>query len=289
MTVSKIYIMTRSRVLFTAVCSLLFLGIGFGQSVDQLIEFADEKVQQGQYELAAKEYQRALFFGPKDKVGPLSIATGDCYFEMRDYAGAERYYRFAANLIHNDSLKTEVLLKKSSCLLLDHQYQLAIFDLLNLAHSISPSLERKKSILLGVAYFGMNDFERSEKYFLSSASRDEAIMDEVSLLFDSKKLMRPNPNLAYWMSVILPGSGQFYSGDVKNGLNSMILSLGLAVLTYNMAINQSILDALMTIFPWWQRYYIGGYNSARQIAELKRQENRAEIFQIIYKTVREEE
>jgi tetratricopeptide (TPR) repeat protein len=145
MTASKMYIMTRSRVLFTVVCSFLFLLVSFGQSVDQLIDFADEKYQQGQFELAAKEYQRALFFGPKENVGPLSMATGDCFFELQDYSEAEKYYRFAANLIREDSLKAEVLLKKSSCLLLDHHYQLAVFDLLNLPYSLPSSLEKKKN------------------------------------------------------------------------------------------------------------------------------------------------
>jgi hypothetical protein len=108
---------------------------------------------------------------------------------------------------------------------------------------------------------------------------------QISEYFDLKKLHRPSPKIAYWMSVVIPGSGQLYAGDIKNGMNSFVLSIGLAILTYNIAVSKSILDALITAFPWWQRYHIGGYNAAKRIAINKRQENRADVFKLIYKIV----
>jgi len=280
--------MTKYRLLFIVICSIFQGASAFGQNVEQLIHFADLKYEQAQYNLAAKEYQRALFFGTKDKVGPLNVSTGDCFFEMGDYTKAEKYYRFAFSLMKNDSIKSEVMLKKASCQLLNHQNQMAIFDLFNVNEKGNKTIKKKKYSLLGIAYFGLNDFDRSEEHFLVALSENSRKdINQLIGYFDSKKLHRPNPKLAYWLSVVLPGSGQFYSGDFKNGLNSLILSTGLAIMTYEMALSKSIIDALFTVFPWWQRYYMGGYNSAKHIAEVKRQENRAKMYSLIYSIVME--
>jgi tetratricopeptide (TPR) repeat protein len=273
-------------VLYTIGCSLLILFSLHAQTVDQLVRFADEKFEQGLYQLAAREYQRALFFGPKEEVGPLNVATGDCYFELGNFEKAELYYRFASTILKPGDQKAEATLKKSSCQILMGQYQLAIFDLLNLGKQTDVRLGSNRNLLLGIAYYGLSDFQSSKKYFLEALpGSDTEKQTYITDLFSSKKLKRPNPKLAYWLSVLIPGSGQFYSGDFRNGFNSMILTFGLAIFTYQMALNNSILDALLTIFPWWQRYYIGGYNSAEKIAESRRSSNRSEIYGLIYDAI----
>lgn len=271
--------------LFLVVFSFCLVTVGQGQTVDQLIEFADKKFEQGNYALAAKEYQRALFFGPKQQVGALNVSTGDCYFALKAYGKAHEYYGFAANLIRKDSLRGEVLLKKASCQMMLLQYNMAVFDLYSLPANIPASTEKKRQFLLGVAYYGMADYERAASAFQLAIPGDEQKIQQIVEVFANKKINRPNPNLAYWMSVFIPGSGQFYSGDIKNGLNSFLLSAGLIIVAFEIASNQSWIDSLLTVFPWWQRYYTGGYNSARSIAEHKRAENRAELYRIIYEIV----
>ena len=272
--------------LYIIVISLFIPLAAYGQTVEQLIDFADLKYEQGQYQLAAMEYQRALFFGSKEKIGSLYHSTGDCYFQLGEYDKAGRNYQFAASMAKNASQKAGIQLKETSCLLLDKKYNLALLKLFNFPENLNDSLFRKQQILFGIAYFGLADFEKSEQHFVKACIEKDQVL-QIEQYFDSKKLMRPHPKLAYWMSVFIPGSGQFYAGDIKNGMNSFILSIGLAVLTYNIAVSKSILDAVMTVFPWWQRYHIGGYNAAERIANKKRQENRAKLFELIYKTVME--
>ena len=274
------------RRLFITLFSLFLILSVQGQSLDELIGFARQKYTDGQYRLAAREFQRALFFGPKERVGELQILTGDCYFEAGEYELAEKYYRFASTLQLADSLHAESVLKKASCQLLNHQYRLALIDLYRISPASSPGTLRKKQILLGVAYFGLEEFENSRMHFEQSMDgMDTASIAAMETLFQDRRLLHPKPKLAFWLSVVLPGSGQFYAGDIKNGLNSMVLSLGLAVLTFRMATLYSVWDALLTVFPWWQRYYIGGYNSAEKIASARRDRNRANVFRLIYAEV----
>jgi TM2 domain-containing membrane protein YozV len=278
--------MSRWSGLFLVVFSLSMLVSVSGQKIEQLIEYADFQFDQGIYKIAAREYQRALFFGSKEEVGKLNIKTGDCYFEMNSFDEAEKFYRFAAGLEMADSLKNEAILKKSSCNLMLGNYNLGIFDLLNLNAGNLPEIQTKKDVLLAIAYFGLNDFDKSRHYFgISLRGQDSLKRQKLDSLFNSKKLHRPNPELAYWLSVVLPGAGQFYSGDIRNGSNSLLLIATLMTFGIRMAIVQSPADAIFTILPWYQRYYMGGYNSARQIAERKRENNRAKIYKQVFEMV----
>ena len=271
--------MNKTRPIFLVLFSLLLLPFGQSQSIGELIRYAEAKYSAGQYQLAAREFQRALFFGPKEMVADLHMRTGDCYFEQGRYIQAESYYRFVSTLQLPDSLKAEALLKKATCQVLEHHYQMALIDLYRVSPAGNPNIEKKKNLLLGISYFGLGNDEQARGFMLRSISPIDTLkQDQVEKLFLDKRLTRPKPELAYWLSVVLPGTGQFYAGDVKNGINSLVLSVGLAILTFRMATLQSVWDALLTIFPWWQRYYIGGYNSAREIARNRLDRNRAEVY-----------
>lgn len=257
-----------------------------GQSVDSLVAYADKQFAAGQYHLAAKEYQRALFFGPAESVGLLTIKTGDCFFEQKNFSEAEKYYRFASNIIESDTLKFDAIAKRSVCLIHQKLFRQAILELYNASADFSREAARQKDFLLGTSFFGAGDFREAEKHFLLASGEENQIRnDSISLLLSSKKLMKPDPDRAFWMSIIVPGAGQIYAGDVKNGLNSAALYFGFMALLLNMTVSSGWVDAIFTVAPWWQRYYTGGYNNARKIAYAKREANRSLIYQNIYRLI----
>ncbi|MCF8363481.1 MAG: hypothetical protein K9G70_12755 [Prolixibacteraceae bacterium] len=71
------------------------------------------------------------------------------------------------------------------------------------------------------------------------------------------------------MSGIIPGSGQFVTGEVKAGLNSMLLIGGLYILSVHVINLYSFWDAAIALFPWIQRYYLGGMDHSKDLAESK--------------------
>ena len=71
------------------------------------------------------------------------------------------------------------------------------------------------------------------------------------------------------LSLIIPGTGQFYSGDIKAGLNSLLLLSGIFYL--GTIVSPS---GLVLIVPLFIKYYIGGAVHAKQIAERKRNEKK---------------
>lgn len=179
--------MTRLRILYITLFSLSAFWAN-GQSVDSLIAYADEQYAAGQYNLAAKEYQRALFFGPSESVGELTVKTGDCFLEQNLFREAEKYYHFASNIIQDDSLRFEALSKKSVCLIHQHSYQQAILDLFNANTEFSAWATRQKEFLLGTCFFGMGDFKEAETHFHLALKEGEIGKKEtITTLLQSKK------------------------------------------------------------------------------------------------------
>ena len=70
----------------------------------------------------------------------------------------------------------------------------------------------KIKFLIASAYFLVNDYSSSQKYFSQIINESE----ELSFLFSQTEKKYPNPNTAFWLSTILPGLGQFYVGDINS-------------------------------------------------------------------------
>jgi hypothetical protein len=58
-------------------------------------------------------------------------------------------------------------------------------------------------------------------------------------------------------------------------------------LGFNISAKYQPVDAILTILPWYQRYYTGGYGKAEEIARKKRDMKRNEIYIRILKLVGE--
>jgi hypothetical protein len=130
--------------------------------------------------------------------------------------------------------------------------------------------------------FSQGEYQKSKALF-KEVSPDTSVVNE--LFIKNAKIDKLKPKTAKILSIIIPGLGQFYAGDVKNGLNSFILSGGLMFLGVRSAINNSVLDAALSIMPWYQRYYTGGYNKAEAIAEAKIKERRFKVFNELLEVV----
>lgn len=72
-----------------------------------------------------------------------------------------------------------------------------------------------------------------------------------------------------------------YSGDFRNGLNSLLLTGGFITLGVFMAQEYTYLDAILTTLPWFMRYRKGGFTKAYGIAHDKRAMRRNKSFKKI--------
>ena len=124
----------------------------------------------------------------------------------------------------------------------------------------------------------MNEFENSKNYLLSISSLSDSSKQIISKLYNGaeKNHLKPNPKVASFLSMILPGAGQVYSGEFKSGINSFLLT-GAALTAFTIInIRYSFLDAILGVFPYYQRYYTGGVINAQKMAEKKNKMKRLE-------------
>lgn len=245
------------------------------QSFEETIDFADNQLRTGDRDVALKAYHRALFFSNGENNLYLFNQIADISYMNEDYDSANKYYGLAYNQSDKDSTATELLFRKSACQILSKNYQFAIIDLLTIDDT-SMAVKNRVDFYLGTCYFGLEDFENARKYFSSCV--DENSIMALESLFNDKDLYSPSPRKARVMSMIIPGMGQTYSGDIKSGVNSLALSAGLIALVVKVSIKFTFLDGVVMILPWYQRYYMGGYNNAEEIAKWRRQEKRNDIF-----------
>lgn len=278
----------RPGILWLMICSFLFPATA--QTLEETISFADEQFYFGNYQLAVKEYQRALFFSKGQNVDYLYHQIAHSFFINKQYGQASYFYELSYKTSQNDSARYEILFNKAQCYLLSGNYNQALVELMNLPDSTETYFKEKQSFYFAVCYFGLEDFQKSENYFLSLLdTNDLQSREKISTLFSKKRnLYRPNPKTAKTLSRILPGMGQVYSGDLKNGLNSLALTGGFVALGFVMANEYTVLDAILTSLPWFLRYYQGGYAKAYNIAHDKRAMRRnktyKEVLEIISNT-----
>jgi hypothetical protein len=260
----------------------------FAQNFEETIEFADLQYNQANYQLAVKEYQRALFFAKSDSIDYLYKQIASAFLKNNQFDQANYFYDLSYRTTKNDSLKNELIFYKAQCYLFSGDFQHSIYELTNLGNTLTPYFRQKQCFYFAISYFGLEDFKKSETYFLCLKENDSIAKQEITRLFKSRRnLYRPNPNTARTLSRIIPGSGQLYSGDLKNGLNSIVLTGGLALLGVYIYNEYSLFDSILSTFPWFLRYYKGGYQNAKKIAQKKRAIRRNKTYKQILEIIKD--
>lgn len=273
---------------YILIISILLFVRANAQTVSEVVAFADTEFEKGNYEIAAREYNRALFFG-SENVDVISLQIGHCYSEMEDYDLAAEFYDRAYKYSQNDSLKNESVVAKAFGMLVTNQYIKALEELLYFSENSSLEQKAQMHYLKGIAYYNTENDTLAYAEFLqvldafpSSDSLRLLITQEFNNV--QKYPKRYNPNRAYIMSALLPGSGQFSVGAVKEGFNSMLLITGLTIAAIQIVKHYTFLDAVLTLLPWIQRYYIGGMDKAKALAfnkiDKKRYESYLKIIEI---------
>jgi tetratricopeptide (TPR) repeat protein len=243
--------------------------------------FADSLYTKENYSAAIKEYQRYLF---QNNIQDASIymKVGDAYGKLNNWNQAELFFDKAYFEANSDSIRLRATIKKASALVgqkryLDAQVELFQIDRLNTGSAI-----QEIHFLEGIIYFALNDYEKSQQSFTQIVNSDSLKVGELNDLYaDINQLEKPKLRTARILSSIIPGSGQLYAGNGQEALNSLLLTGGLISLGVVMAIQISYVDALITIIPWFQRYYFGGLENVDELVAHKKAVKKEEFYRKI--------
>jgi tetratricopeptide (TPR) repeat protein len=265
------------------ICALNFLfafGIASAQDPAQTFQLGERALEVKNYPLARLAYERLLFFDQDSfaiasmkQLGVISQAEG----KLKE---ASTWFERAASVTVAPDERAWCNLQRASLYLRMHDPKMGLMILYGLPEDLLDSQYRYQAFLSGIAYFMELNFQASQTSFNQALEPDDFrgrfLID--SLFTALKKIRHPKPKLAKILSILLPGTGQFYAGDFKNGLNSLLLTSGFLALGIYSLLFFTPFDAIVTVAPWFQRYYMGGYKRAALIAADKLNRKQNKIF-----------
>jgi tetratricopeptide (TPR) repeat protein len=261
---------------------ILISQICLSQDLKQSFDFANELFEKKDFAGAATTYRRVIYFDKSEEYRKNCYKNiADCLYETQQFEEAADYYELAFFQQKTDSSKAEILFRKLSCYLIQNSFEYAQVELFNLPENLTAEQIRRKTFYSALLNFSTEKYDEAKKGFLMlvDSSNIERRSRVEALFLKNDKISKLSPRKARILSMIVPGLGQFYAGDIKNGANSILLTAGIATLGIVTAVRStSPIDALFSVVPWFQRYYSGGYKKAEVIAENQKKKRRAKVY-----------
>lgn len=228
---------------------------------------ADSLYAHGCYDAARIEYLRCFFFYPelKQELNPrLNYAIS--LFATDKIRGIEELYGVVNDFPEiPDSVRAEIAMKYVEA----GRYYLAI----NLLE------DEEENDLLGILYLRDNQFINARNVFLRNGKYEMAtkIEDYLQQPIKSEKT-------ALLLSLFLPGSGQIYAGNIRQGIMDFLVNLGSGYLFYNALKQQKYVDASLIFFFLLNRFYLGSLSNAQKSAIEHNEKMRTEWLNAFLKT-----
>ncbi len=201
------------------------------------------------------------------------------------YRAVSEYKRFLYLINGNDELKDSINLKIADLNLRMKLYE----EALNSLKKVKDTTLKKYKLIKGFIFLMNKKYNISREYFKFSDTlyawtflREKKFGEFERISgFRIGKISAPNPFLASFMSMIIPGTGKIYSGRLWDGIFSLIINVSSGFIFYNYYSknNKSFgtyFSGLTFILFYFSNIY-GSYASA--IEERKFREN-----EVIFKT-----
>ena len=245
--------------------------VTYCQSAAVTFHVAENLYYHEKYQDAITLFKRIAFFD--------TVSRSDCYYRiaksyllLKDYTEAEKYYDFAFHNTSDDSVQNIITMDKALLYLLSGRYDLAQVELFGLDSTAMKKSVCRYNMLAGLSLFGQKKINESKKYLKMILKTEEEGRRLDSLLQIATRWDRRKTANAFYLSLLMPGSGQMLYGNTRESFNSFLLNGTLATLMYIMYKEYSMLDAVFSVLPWFGRYYLGGAIRAEYLAIRKKNE-----------------
>ena len=243
---------------------LLFISVSISQI--NPVDLARLYYNEGNYLESINEYKRYLFFNknPVDKPAIL-IELYKSYQAIENWKNAFETIEMAY-LASDDSTKDRIYIDKALMLISIGELQKSEIILTKISTFTKyDKIKRESYYWLGLgnlySYKWSAAKNNMKKYY---GEPHRQYID--SIFSDADKLDFKSPKRARILSLFVPGLGQIYSKDYKNGFNSLIINSITSYFLLNSIINKNYFESLIIYFTAFERYYQGSRSNAELIA-----------------------
>lgn len=232
------------------------------------------------YDAAITEYKRFLFFhSDDDRVPEIYHKIGIAYRQQGLLEEAIGEMRQAVMQTSDRELKSEYQVDLAVTLLANQDYDLARLELIKATiRRPSTPLYRRALLLQGVTYIYQFRWDKAREV-LQIYTNDDTL-DE--LFNKASNLPRKSPKIANIFSIILPGAGQTYAGNLKDGLNALALNGIFGYVAIDSILDKYYGDAILWTYFIFLRYYQGNlYRAGKAVDEYNQNLNRSSADSIL--------
>jgi len=241
----------------------LILSNLLAQDLDKQYNYANSLFNSEKYFDAITEYKRLLYFEKSEQYNYQSnFNIGLSYKFGAKYDEAIKKFYLSEMSAKSDSQKIKSRLQRIRINILRRTTDNALV-MLNELHKEFPNQVDSNTIAYwqGWAYIVADDWENASLAFdkIDSEHPLKKIANEVE---DNKYSV----TFATLISYILPGSGQFYTGNYVSGLLSLGWNVLWGYLTINAFVTDRVLEGILIGGLLWARFYRGNFKNAEKFA-----------------------
>lgn len=274
-----------AKLCFITIIALIMVFSAAPVLSDEAMKVADGLLEQGHYDQAITEYKRFVFFNPEDEqISYAFYKMGLAYRAERSWNGAGNALKSSVRATDDAEIADERRLILATTLIASGNYSLARLELLRIIEfSAEASLRAKARYFDGIASLYMFDWDAVERAFGGFYSESSEMGQLNPVLMEARQSYK-SVGLARFLSTLLPGLGQTYAGDWRDGLNALAINaLGIGLLA-NAIYHRDYTDAAL-ISSISMRYYMGNrYRAgvdARKHNESADRENAMKILKLV--------
>lgn len=255
---------------------------------DSALFNAERLSREGKYYSAITEYKRYMFFNPENKSYAL-YKIGILYRKMHEWQKAIDNLSESISYEKDKKIAEERRIILGTTLIASGNYNLARLEFIKVYEYSEFNMNRLRALYFdGIAGIYAYDWDSANESFRryyseydpSKIQKIESMLNDVKNSYKSKKL-------AQVFSTIIPGTGQIYAGDLRNGVNAFVLNGILMYLIANSINEKDYKSALLISSVLLYRYYTGNiYHAGEAVRKYNNGINRKvgkEILQIVSK------
>ena len=275
----------------TASCllSIIVLTIGgISSEENQQQRYAEQLFESGDYQAARRAYKRLLFYHPDTSLRDTAdYRVAQSYYHQNLPELAERHFREFSALHPNSPLRFQSQLMLGQLHFDAEKYALArtmLFELLNRSKDVE--IITAAHYLRGWCYVHTSDwnkaiteFRRADAAEINRPEREKARQLADTVLNETPLILK-SLEIAGWLSTIIPGSGQLYTGNVKEGIFAAAVTGTFIYLAADAVRERRYVDCAGISLVGWH-FYWGNRTDARRLATEYNEQREQEFIEIL--------
>lgn len=279
----------------TASCLLAIIVLtigGISSEENQQHRYAEQLFESGDYQAARRAYKRLLFHHPDTPLRDTAdYRIAQSYYHQNLPELAERRFREFSTIHPNSPLRFQSQLMLGQLHFDAEQYALArtmLFELLNRSKDVE--VIAAAHYLRGWCYVHTSDWNKAITEFRRTDASETHRLERkkarqlADTVLNETPLSLKSLETAGWLSTIIPGSGQLYTGNVKEGIFAAAVTGTFIYLAADAVRERRYVDCAGISLVGWH-FYWGNRTDARRLATEYNEQREQEFIEILKRQV----